>query len=234
MEEITSRVSYDFDAAGDPYSPYSNPWQLIAVFDDDPDTNVVCTGYSKAFQYLCDLSQFLSPKLACYIVTGSLGGEGSSEGIGHMWNIVTMDDGKNYLVDITNCQDWEGNGRVDGFFLRGTKTGTPDDMYEFPIEYSIAIEYLVYQYNDMCRMMYGTDILTLADYNYRTKKVMDPVVSIASDTYEYTGAPITPKVTVTDGRVMIPEEEYLITYSQKPMWALPPSRWRTVRREIMN
>lgn len=30
--------------------------ELIWVFDGDSSTNVVCEGYAKAFQYLCDLS----------------------------------------------------------------------------------------------------------------------------------------------------------------------------------
>ena len=37
---------------------YGNPWQLVWVFDGDPNTKVVCEGYSKAFQYLWELSSF--------------------------------------------------------------------------------------------------------------------------------------------------------------------------------
>ena len=55
--EICRLVSYDRSAAEGGVA-YGDPWQLVYVFDGDPNTNVVCEGYSKAFQYLCDLSAF--------------------------------------------------------------------------------------------------------------------------------------------------------------------------------
>lgn len=99
---ICDAVSYNHAAAGAVSMVYGNPWQLIWVFDDNPDTNVVCEGYSKAFQYLCDLSQFQN-EVTCYSLWGKaeiLGG--SSEG--HMWNAVNY-KGENYLVDLTNCDE---------------------------------------------------------------------------------------------------------------------------------
>ena len=96
---ICGQVSYDHAAANDEDRAYGDPWQLVYVFDEDPDTNVVCEGYSKAFQYLCDLSAF-SGEVVCYSVTGMMtGGTGAG---GHMWNVVAI-DGTNYLADITNC-----------------------------------------------------------------------------------------------------------------------------------
>ena len=50
-QEICEAVSYNDEAASDDTMPYGNPWQLIWVFDGDPDTNVVCEGYSKAFKF---------------------------------------------------------------------------------------------------------------------------------------------------------------------------------------
>ena len=47
-EYITKAVDYNFDVANTANYPYGDPWQLIYVFDGDPDTNVVCEGYSKA------------------------------------------------------------------------------------------------------------------------------------------------------------------------------------------
>ncbi len=80
-QEICALVEYDNSAASTP-TPYGDPWQLIYVFDGDTSTNVVCEGYSKAFQYLCDLSTF-SAGTVCYTVTGTMNG-GTGEG-GHMW-----------------------------------------------------------------------------------------------------------------------------------------------------
>lgn len=69
---------------------------------------MVCEGYSKAFQYLCDLSD-----ITCYTVTGMMNG-GTGEGP-HMWNIVA-NNGKYYMADITNSD--EGTvGEDGGLFL---------------------------------------------------------------------------------------------------------------------
>lgn len=112
---ICSLVSYDKGAAvsGD-FSTNSDPWQLIYVFDNDPYTNVVCEGYSKAFQYLCDITQFRGD-VSCYTVTGT------SNGSGHMWNIVTI-HGANYLADVTNSDSGTA-GQSGSLFLTGGAGG---------------------------------------------------------------------------------------------------------------
>ena len=125
---ICGQVSYDHAAANDEDRVYGDPWQLVYVFDEDPDTNVVCEGYSKAFQYLCDLSAF-SGEVVCYSVTGMMtGGTGAG---GHMWNVVAI-DGTNYLADITNC-DTGTIGADIKLFLK-TAPGTNNNRtYTFPI-----------------------------------------------------------------------------------------------------
>lgn len=111
-EKICELVSYNDGAASDKSTPYGDPWQLIYVFDGDSYTNVVCEGYAKAFQYLCDLSTF-SGDVTCFTVSGTMtGGTGSG---GHMWNVVQM-DGRNLLVDVTNC-DTGSIGAPDKLFL---------------------------------------------------------------------------------------------------------------------
>jgi len=84
---------------------YGDPWQLISVFDCKSDTKVVCEGYSKAFQYLCDRTTF-SRNIECNTVQGSLFSSSIPKGAGHMWNIIQMDDGFNYIADITNSDVW--------------------------------------------------------------------------------------------------------------------------------
>lgn len=119
-EYITKAVDYNSDAANTANYPYGDPWQLIYVFDNDPDTNVVCEGYSKAFKYLCDLTWTGSdPEVACYLPTGTMDG-GTGAGA-HMWNIVSI-GGVNYLTDITNC-DSGTIGAPDQLFLCGAKGG---------------------------------------------------------------------------------------------------------------
>ena len=109
-------IIYDNDYTGG----YGNPWQVIYVFDNNPLTNVVCEGYAKAFQLLCNLSNFENASVKCYTVTGEMaGGTGSG---GHMWNIVTMDDGLNYIVDITNS-DTGSVGQDGKLFMAGNSSG---------------------------------------------------------------------------------------------------------------
>lgn len=112
-DTICANVSYD-DAAVNPGKPYGDPWQAVAVFDNDEMTNVVCEGYSKAFKYLCDLSVFRD-EISVSVVTGTM--EGGTGAGGHMWNLVDM-DGTRYLVDVTNCD--EGTiGAPDKLFMAG-------------------------------------------------------------------------------------------------------------------
>ena len=154
-DEICELVSYNSAAAGESYTGgYGDPWQLIYVFDDDDSTNVVCEGYAKAFQYLCDLSG-----LTCYTVTGEMAG-GTGEGA-HMWNIVTLGD-ENYLVDVTNSDDGTV-GQNGGLFLAGYDSGSWNVRYTFRAGGSN----IAYAYDPDQRTLYGEEILTLsaADYN---------------------------------------------------------------------
>ena len=152
---IDDLVDYNHDAADDDDTPYGNPWQLIWVFDDDDTTKVVCEGYSKAFQYLCDLSTFQNSNVESRIVTGTMTG-GTGEG-GHMWNIVTMGDRENYLVDVTNC-DAGTVGEPDSLFLVGSATGSVSAGYTIPVSGTN----ISYKYDDNTKATYSEEELTLA------------------------------------------------------------------------
>ena len=115
LEKLTAYRDYICDAVSynrniTSATNYGNPWQMIWVFDEDPSTNVVCEGYAKAFQYLCDRSSFSTSAVRSILVSGFIPGGA------HMWNIVTMEDGKNYLVDLTNS---DGKTDLNYLFLRG-------------------------------------------------------------------------------------------------------------------
>lgn len=146
-EYITKAVDYNFDVANTANYPYGNPWQLIYVFDGDPDTNVVCEGYSKAFKYLCDLTWTGSdPEVACYLPTGTMDG-GTGAGL-HMWNIVSI-GGANYLADITNCDS-------------GT-TGAPDQLFLCGAEGSVDASYAAATTNGTVTYVYDKETLALYD-----------------------------------------------------------------------
>lgn len=146
-EYITKAVDYNFDAANTANYPYGDPWQLIYVFDENPDTNVVCEGYSKAFKYLCDLTWTGSdPEVVCYLPTGTMdGGTGAGD---HMWNIVSI-GGANYLADITNCDS-------------GT-TGAPDQLFLCGAEGSVDASYAAATTNGTVTYVYDKETLALYD-----------------------------------------------------------------------
>ncbi|MBQ1390369.1 MAG: cell wall-binding repeat-containing protein [Firmicutes bacterium] len=127
-DAILNAVSYDWSANA--YTQgYGDPWQLIYVFDGDPTTNVVCEGYSKAFKFLCDLSTFESDVVEARIMTGYLDGDG------HMWNVVRLDDAKNYLVDLTNCDNGM-MGAPDLLFVKEAPDGDGTG-YAIPVKSSV-------------------------------------------------------------------------------------------------
>ena len=155
--EICALVSYNHDAPNGGM-PYGNPWQLIWVFDGDPDTNVVCEGYAKAFKYLCDLSDFESG-IGCILVTGKMNG-GTGEG-DHMWNIVAMDDRQNYLVDVTNC-DAGTIGADQLLFLTSCASGSAADGYVF----NCGQRTIRYSYDSDTRSLFSDGELTISDTPY--------------------------------------------------------------------
>ena len=156
-EEICALTAYNY-AAISTSQAYGNPWQLIWVFDGDPDTKVVCEGYSKAFKYLCDQSEFAAD-IDCRTVTGDMNG-GTGAG-GHMWNIVCMDDECNYLVDVTNC-DTGMIGSGGRLFLVGTE-GSPEEGYTFVLDTGRSISY---QYDEEILELWAPEELTLKHRNY--------------------------------------------------------------------
>ena len=163
---ICDLVSYNYDAAGGDV-PYGNPWQLVWVFDGNEDTNVVCEGYAKAFQYLNDLSSssvtVISP-------------QGTINGGSHMWNIVKMENGRNYLVDVTNCDSGMA-GYPDKLFLVGYASGSVSDGYQTEIG-------LTYAYR--ASTVFPQEDLTLSSWNYLDAWPEVPICSFSA-TKGFTG-----------------------------------------------
>lgn len=226
-EEICALVTYNDDAANDKNNtPYGDPWQLIYVFDGDLNTNVVCEGYSKAFQYLCDHTTFQDNTIVCYTVDGDMvGGTGSG---GHMWNIVTIGE-NNYLADVTNS-DEESIGYQGGLFLAGS---TNEQEYEdLTFGYTMDIpgqESIAYKYNKDTLALYGEKILKLAATNYQPFVAVTPVyeeLPTASATY---GATLQ-ETTLTGGRVVDPDDGE-ITVEGKWAWKDPTESVGNVTEE---
>ena len=169
-EYIKGEVSYNTDAAGGGY-PYGDPWQLIYVFDGYSATNVVCEGYAKAFQYLCDLTfQNQEGRPSSALVSGKM------DGGDHMWNVVAI-GGRNYLVDVTNC-DTDSIGAPDKLFLCGAAENVVGKQYTVTLGKTI-----VYEYDEKTVESYAPEHLKLSPVAYDPNAVSAPSVRGAVKSY---------------------------------------------------
>ena len=144
---ICGRVAYNSDAAGSASTPYGDPWQLVYIFDGDTATNVVCEGYSKAFKYLCDLSDFDGD-----VYVELMGGKIPTGD--HMWNAVRMPDGRCYLVDLTNSDG--GDACNEKYFLKACKDQTASGFTCGTLTYTYNNNTLAL-FSEATRTMSGTD-----------------------------------------------------------------------------
>lgn len=167
-EEICNLTDYNDDAAADENTPYGDPWQLVWVFDGDPDTKVVCEGYSKAFQYLCDLGG-----VECYTV-GGWADVNDKNGSRHMWNIVVMNDGKSYLVDVTYSDGEYSAG--ENVILKGavSSSGTGFTV-------NLGWEEETREYYPETISLYPEDILTVSTTDY-TPPAPKPKLTVPEST----------------------------------------------------
>lgn len=186
-DEIKALSEYNWPAANGQVS-FGNPWQLIWVFDGDPATKVVCEGYSKAFQYLNDLS---SSKVTAICVTGTM------DGGPHMWNVVRMDDGQNYMADVTNCFTDEA-GELH-LFLDGYKS-RDGDTYVFGSE-SRTSAYIYDEDNGV----YTADELSVSDQDYPKANLLSwsDIRETAEGTETTVSIMLTGDITADDGQIRI-------------------------------
>ena len=151
---------------------YGNPWQLIWLFDGDPDTTVVCEGYAKAFAYLCELTNAQDgfQDVACYLASGTMAYDSHSER--HMWNVVRT-GGKNYLADVTNC-DGESIGAPTQLFMVGCDSGSMTDWYHF----ASTSGDVLYSYDSKTLRSYSTDKLDIVSKAELTEPTEDRTVTL--------------------------------------------------------
>lgn len=158
IEELTDYNYYAASHAYDEEYTDDDPWNAIYVFDGDPSTKVVCEGYSKAFKWLCDLTVFNSNKIKAYTVTGDFGSGP------HMWNVIQLDDGRNYIADITVSDGYRQDfSPGDLLFLSGASSGSINSGYEYRMDHGRSV---IYKYDEATKNKYGNDILTMSPYPY--------------------------------------------------------------------
>lgn len=195
QSEICEWAGYNREAAAG--AAYGDPWQLVWVFDGDNSTNVVCEGYAKAFQYLCDLTDF-DGEVDCYTVSGLMeGGTGAGP---HMWNIVRFGGvgGRSYLVDVTNSDEGSVGHVEEGpgpLFLAGAEVYDRTDPAGYLVSFphgkkTVEIKYWysndpllgpdgkpLYTFDHSESDVWGNLILTLAEKNYDPDETAPPPVA---------------------------------------------------------
>ena len=162
-DRICALTSYNNAAASDESIAYGDPWQMIYVFDGNSATNVVCEGYAKAFQYLCDHSDFTSPYIECDSVTGIMG-HGSDAGL-HMWNILHMDDEENYIADLTNSDSGMVGSRGGLFISPAMSGGSVSAGYSYDVN-GDGKDDLAYAYDDETLSIFSESELTMSEQAY--------------------------------------------------------------------
>ncbi len=224
---IKDAVSYNNEAANNNATPYGDPWQIIYVFDNDYSTNVVCEGYAKAFKYLCDLSSFSESDLFCSLVTGTMT-VGTSAGP-HMWNIVTIGS-RNYLVDVTNCDD-DTVGAPDKLFLCGAAENVPSKKYTATAD----SRSIVYEYDADTLSDYASLDLKLEAMPYSPTSVSGLTVSGTVKSYGSASEAVT--VTLLQGTSVIGSPQVLtgasgsVPYSQNYSFPAVPAGTYTLKVE---
>lgn len=165
-DEICGLVEYNWPAVEDDL-PYGDPWQLVCIFDGDPDTKVVCEGYSKGLKYLIDLSTFQDSRVGCVLMIGDLSDLG-----GHMWNVISMPDGRYYLADMTNC---DGGDHCTGTLFLKASTGNAGGPYKCG-----GLTYTLY---DSIKARFGADSpwLKLSRADYGEEEPPEPSTEINPD-----------------------------------------------------
>lgn len=226
-EKICQLVSYHPTAMKDPDFPYGDPWQLIYVFDNDPKTNVVCEGYSKAFQYLCDNTTFADKKVESRLVSGQMNGntKGNVVAGAHMWNIVYLDDGYNYIVDVTNCDDDEKTSDFPtDVFLTGAESGSVNGGYTYKFGEDGK---LTYTYEPAIIRLFSTAELTMATTPYphdkgddsdlkdNTMKASGKIVRLKASALKQKNRIVKAKKAITVTRAKGPVSYKLVKVSKK-------------------
>jgi len=193
-EKIVEMVDYDYYSAFNMSEiDYYDPWQVVWALDDDESTKVVCEGYAKAYKYLCDLTTFKDSSVICHCVSGIYDAPGTYGA--HMWNIVHMDDGKNYLVDITNCDF--GTELDPTLFMAIPVSGSVSDGYVFTKNNASHS----YTYDSDAKMLYQTSELALSQTAYMVKNPTPTVTNTPMPTATNTPSPTatnTPVPTATN------------------------------------
>ena len=131
---IAKNVRYDYENLND--GDYMLKYTAYAAAIDK---KAVCQGYANLFYRLAN-----SAGIDCRIITGR--GNSGSGWLDHAWNIVQMDDGKYYCVDVT----WDEGRSSHSYFLKGLTEFSKNHVVRTENEYT-------YFWNEYASKVSATD-----------------------------------------------------------------------------
>lgn len=132
---LAEAVKYGYDSGGNPLdTTYAH--SIIGIMDGDASTDAVCEGYAKTYQLLLN-----ALNIDNIYVAGLAGAQGDYDNWGgHAWNLVKMNDGEYYFVDIT-WDDQESMTYTD-YFAKGSYVFDCDHQ---PYQPEYEGEYFLYE-----------------------------------------------------------------------------------------
>lgn len=110
------------------------PEALLCAFDGNAGTKLSSVETAKVFQWMFDRTKFAGNGTSCYTV------QGKRDGTDHTWNVVTLSDGQNYVVDID-----DGQGPL--LALATNPKGGDNPSYEIKHKRGNAVQKYQYTYN---------------------------------------------------------------------------------------
>ncbi|MCD7905864.1 MAG: chitobiase/beta-hexosaminidase C-terminal domain-containing protein [Clostridiales bacterium] len=113
---------------------------------------VVCEGYAKAYKLICD-----ELDIPCLLLTSD----------DHMWNIVKMEDGEWYGVDVT-WDDSDDSAINYDYFLKGEGVfnSEPEERGEYTNPFGFTLAYNDYEYTTTTTTTTESTTETTTDENY--------------------------------------------------------------------
>ncbi len=202
--------------------------QVNNVFDGNISTGCSCQGYANAFKYLCDLTSFNDSRIKCYVIWGKVD---QGNGIfGHAWNMIQMDDGDIYFVDLTMRDTYSHPNKSEYDFFLGGVSGyiysengpSVENLVGFVFETAAGVKRCDYYYQSVEFNYHIREDLLVSQFTYQvtnsgkaTSRLRGHVenMSITVSDQTYTGQSLKPAVIVKYRNIKLTEgEDYHCNY----------------------
>lgn len=162
-------------------SSMSDGWEYFSAYGSIVKGEAVCEGYAKSMQLLLNLSG-----IECTTIRGD------SEGVGHMWNVVNID---NEWYHLDSTWDDTTNGAIYDFFnvddemIKTSHTISPN-VYEASFDESsendLRYNFFVPECNSTKAGYYSQNAAVIISFDEETeKKVVSALVSAANSKEQY-------------------------------------------------